>query len=288
MIPLPMVGVLPSETPLLLIHSHQMQCLHCHFDFRSSGHYSRHLRSQQLNEPVTSVSDEPRIDVQDLSAAVRSKRGRTLTRMVPEPSKRPRGNIQTPEIANTIPEPSKRPRGNVQTPKIANTTPLSSTTQQNTRNECGGIRHNCPDPHASAQVVRKPGKGLLRLAPRSEAGKIVKVCVFKDVRSRQFNPLAPFENVYKYKLARFFHENKTSLKNIDSFFVNNLLPVDQPGTASLHFKSGHTWQNKMREVIDQPPWHRGTVSFYLQYGCAFYYRDVECTLMYLLRQRTFA
>jgi len=154
MIPLLTVGILPSETPLLLIHSHQMQCLHCHFEFHSGGHYSRHLRREHPNEPVTSVSNEPRIDIQELSAAVGSKRGRALTRVVPEPSKRPRGNVQTAEIANITPEPSKRPRGNIQTPKIATTTPGSSTSQKNTRNECGGIQHNGSDPHKSAQVVR--------------------------------------------------------------------------------------------------------------------------------------
>jgi len=207
--------------------------------------------------------------------------------MIPEPSNRPRVNVQTPEIANTTPEPSKCPRGHVQTPEIANTTPGSSISQQNTWNECGGIRHNCPDPQESAQFVGKPGKGPLCLPPRYEPGNIVEVCVFKDVRSRQFNPLVPYENVYEYKLVRFFYQSKTSLKNIDSFFDNNLLPVDQPGTASVQFKSGYTWQNKIWELIDQPPWHRGTVDFHLQHGCAFYYRDVECTLKYLLLQRTF-
>jgi len=249
-----------------------MQCLHCHFEFRSAGHYGRHLRSQHPNEPVVPLFDEPRVDLQELSAVVGSKRGRALTWMIPGPSKRPRSNVQSSEIANT--------------------TLGGSTSQQGTRNECAGIRHNCPDPQGSTQestqVVARPGKGPLRLPPRYEAGKVVKVCVFQDVRSRQFNPLAPFESVYEYKLARFFHESKTSLKNIDSFFVNNLLPVDQPGTASVHFKSGYTWRNKMRELIDQPPWHRGTVDFHLQHGCAFYYRDVECTRRYLLRQRTFA
>jgi len=283
-----MVGVLPSEPPSPLTHSHQMQCLHCHFEFRSAGPYGRHLRSQHPNEVVTSVFDEHRIDVQELLAEEGSKRGRALTRMIPEPSKRPRGNVQTPEIANATSEPSKRPGGNVQTPRIVNTTPGSSISQQNTRNECGGIPHNCPDLQESAQVVGKPGKGPLHLPPRYEFGKIVEVYVFKIVQSRQLNSLAPFENVYKYKLARFFHPSKTSLKNIDTFFVNNLLPVDLPGTASVYFKSGHTWQNKMRELIDQPPWHRGTVDFHLQHGCAFYYRDVECTLRYLLWPRTFA
>jgi len=170
-----MVGVIPSEPPSPLTHSHQMQCLHYHFEFRSAGHYGRHLRSQHSNTPVTSVFHEPHIDVQELSAAVGSKLGRVLTRMVLELSKRPRGNVQTPEIGNTTPEPSKRSTGNVQTAEIANTTPGSSISQQNTQNEHGGIQHNGLDPQESAQVVGKPGKGPLRLPPRYESGQIVEV-----------------------------------------------------------------------------------------------------------------
>jgi len=63
--------------------------------------------------------------------------------------------------------------------------------------------------------------------------------------------------------------------------------MDQPRTASVHFNSGHTWQNKMWVLIDQPQWHRGRVDFHLQHGCAFYSRDMEYTLRYLLRQRMF-
>jgi hypothetical protein len=138
-----------------------MQCLHCHFEFRSARHYGRHLWSQHPNEPVAPLFDEPRVDIQELSAAVGSKRGRALTWMIPEPSKHPRSNVQTPEIANK--------------------TPGGSTSQEDTRNECGGIQHNRPDPQESIQVVAKPGKGPLRLPPRYEAGRIVKVCIFQDV-----------------------------------------------------------------------------------------------------------
>ena len=94
--------------------------------------------------------------------------------------------------------------------------------------------------------------------------------------------------MYEYKLARFFHQSKTTLKQIDDFFKSNLLPADLPETASVHFKSGLTWRNKMRDLVDLPIWHYGTVDFYLQQGCGFYYRDIQSTLEYLLQQRTFA
>jgi len=86
--------------------------------------------------------------------------------------------------------------------------------------------------------------------------------------------------------VRFFHQTKTALINLDSVFFNNLLLMDQPRIASVEFQSGHTCQNKMRELIDQALWHRGTVNFHLQHEWAFYYRDMEYALKYLSRQRT--
>ena len=114
------------------------------------------------------------------------------------------------------------------------------------------------------------------------------MCVFQYVRSELFNPLAPFESVYKYKLARFFHRSKMPLPQIDEFIKSNLLPSDLPQTSRVHFKSGYTWRNKMRWLIDQAPWLHGTLDFHLPQGCAFYYRYVESTIAYLLRKRTFA
>jgi len=105
MIPLLMVGVLPSEPPSPLMHSYQMQCLQCHFEFHFAGNYSRHLRRHHGKEPVISVFDERRIDVQELSAALGSKSGRDLTQMIPDSSKRSRDNVQTPEIASTTSGP---------------------------------------------------------------------------------------------------------------------------------------------------------------------------------------
>ena len=127
-----------------------------------------------------------------------------------------------------------------------------------------------------------------RRGPEYVAGKVIGMCIFQYVRSERFNPLAPFDNVYEYKLARFFHRSKTCLNQIDEFFKSNLLPKDLPKTSRVHFKSGYTLRNKMRELMDQPPWLQGTVDFHLQTGCAFYYRDVKSTIAYLLRRRTFA
>ena len=41
-------------------------------------------------------------------------------------------------------------------------------------------------------------------------------------------------------------------------------------------------------MIDQLGWIKGTVDFHLHQGCAFYFRDLEDTIQYLLRQRVYA
>jgi len=121
------------------------------------------------------------------------------------------------------------------------------------------------------------------LGSQYEAGKVIGTCIFEYIQSPDFNPLAPFENVYEYKLARYFYRSKASLWQIDKFFKTNLLPTDLPETSRVYFKSSYTWRNKMCElVMEQPRWLQGTVDFYLQQGCAFYYRDVKSTVSYLL------
>jgi len=117
-----------------------------------------------------------------------------------------------------------------------------------------------------------------------EVGKIIATRPLDDLQRLQFNPIFPFQSAYEYKLAKFFHESKTSFTNIDRFFKASLLP-DAHG---VHFQSGYTWRNKMRAMIDQPSWIKGTVDFHLQRGCTFYYRDLEDTIQYLLRQQAYA
>jgi len=122
--------------------------------------------------------------------------------------------------------------------------------------------------------TEEPRSSPESLPPQYAAGRVIKRSIFKHVRSQQFDALAPFANVYEYKLARFFHQSKTTLKQIDDFFKNNLLPADLPETASVHFKLGLTWRNKMRDLVDLPTWHRGKVDFYLQQGCGLNYRNI--------------
>ena len=109
-----------------------------------------------------------------------------------------------------------------------------------------------------------------------------------DLQKLDFNPISPLQNAYEYKLARFFHDSKTSLTNIDRFFKADLLTSARSKTQKGYFQSGHTWRNKMWAMVDQPEWQRGTVDFHLQKDCSLYYRDLEDTVRYLVKQRAYA
>ena len=86
------------------------------------------------------------------------------------------------------------------------------------------------------------------LPPEYEVGRIVAVRALDDLLQLQLNPIFPFHSVPEYKLPRFFHESKISFINIDWFFKANVLPNNH----RIHLRSGYTWRNKMREMIDLP------------------------------------
>ena len=68
------------------------------------------------------------------------------------------------------------------------------------------------------------------------------------------------------------------MKSIDTYFKNDLLAKSLPGTATVHFKSGHTWRDMMRELVDLPKWHQGTVDYYLHQGWLFHFREIRSTI----------
>jgi len=78
------------------------------------------------------------------------------------------------------------------------------------------------------------------------------------------------------------------MKQIDQFFHDELLPRDTFQSLRVEYKSGHTWRNKMRGLIDKPEWQNGTVDFHLQRGVKIFYRDVVECIRYLLCQKAFA
>ena len=109
-----------------------------------------------------------------------------------------------------------------------------------------------------------------------------------DLQKLDFNLISPFQNAYEYELARFFNHSKTLLTNIDRFFKEDLLTSAQSKIENVYFRSANTWRNKMRAIVDQDEWQRGTVDFHLQKDCSFYYRDLEDTVRYLVKQRAYA
>ena len=113
------------------------------------------------------------------------------------------------------------------------------------------------------------------------------MCIFQYVRRKQFNPLATFDHVYEYKLARFVPVSNMSLQQRGKFIKSNPIPSNLPQTYRVHFKSGYTWRNTMQELMDQPPWLQDTVDFHLQQDCKFNYSEVESEIGYHLLQRTF-
>jgi len=119
-------------------------------------------------------------------------------------------------------------------------------------------------------------------------GQAIRRSLFIHIRSPSWNPLSPFTTAYEYKLARFFHQSKTSMKQIDQLFYDELLPRDTFQSLRVEYKSGHTWRNKMRGLIDETEWQNGTVDFHLQRGVKFFYRDVVECIRDLLRQKAFA
>jgi len=144
------------------------------------------------------------------------------------------------------------------------------------------------DPDAPGEQAVPDGKGSRPvtecLPAEYGAGKIIATRAVDDLQRLRFNPILPFQMAYQYKLVKFFHESKSSLVIINQFFKAGLL-LD---AHRVHFQSGYTWRNKMREMIDQPGWMKGTVDFHLHKGYIFYYRDLEDTIQYLLQQHAYA
>jgi len=140
------------------------------------------------------------------------------------------------------------------------------------------------DPDASGEQAVPHSEGSWPVAEyppaEYEAGRIVAVRALDDLQWLQLNPIFPFQSVPEYKLTRFFPESKWSLINIDRFCKANVLL----NTHGIHFRSGYTWRNTMRGMIDQLGCIKGTVDFQLHQGCAFYCRDLEDTIQYMLRQ----
>ncbi|KAF8414646.1 hypothetical protein BGX38DRAFT_1281763 [Terfezia claveryi] len=236
-----------------------MRCRFCDFEFQKAGQYGRHLRAQHSESASAAQSHNPVEDQQEqrhpyTNSSVSKTSGSETSVSVRRPAwlKRTRSVSPTSTEVRTI--PAKRLR---QTGALLSTYLNESLGDLEVRTSSVEV----------GDVFKESGRSL---------------CSLHNICQQ-----TPFQNAYEYKLARFFHESKTSLTNIDRFFKQNLLPPGLSEDDGVHFHSGYTWRNKMREMIDQPGWQTGTVDFHLQKGSAFYYRDLEDTVRYLLQQRAY-
>jgi hypothetical protein len=142
-------------------------------------------------------------------------------------------------VATNSKRHSKRPRTSSTTIAKSVKHWKVSVSARNTHNDTKNIQEDVSGPG-------KPEPAHYLLPSEFEAGKVLKTSIFKSIRSPQYNPLAPFQNMYEYKLAWLFHQSKTSLQDINNFFKNGLLPGNLPETTSVSFKSGYMWRKKMQ------------------------------------------
>jgi len=69
---------------------------------------------------------------------------------------------------------------------------------------------------------------------------------------------------------------------INEFFRDNLIP-----DVGLSFRSGHTFYNQTRLMIDNPEWTTGLIQYPLRLQSEFRYRNIIECIEYLLCQRAF-
>lgn len=131
--------------------------------------------------------------------------------------------------------------------------------------------------------------GLRQALARLKPGRVVAIKRLDALRHPGYNHLHPFKSPLDYKLARFFNGSRIAMTKIDEFFKDGLLDISRhlrAGTVS--FKSAYTLNQKIQQMIIDPPWMQKTVDYTLQPGTVFYYRNVLECIQYLLRQRSFA
>ena len=175
-----------------------MQCDFCHFNFTSAGHYGRHLRSkhpdkrhQQSKQQVGDSQRPPADDLVPLSAPTSAPHGRSAAR--------PRADSESGKGYS------------VKCLKTLHQEQRSIESQTITAAESSNAILNSPTEHSIPVTPQEPPIIIQPLPAEYAVSRVLHIQPFANAHSSQFNPLAPFENVFKYKLARFFHESKTTL-----------------------------------------------------------------------------
>jgi len=189
-----------------------MQCQFCNHHFTTAGHYGCHLRANHHGKEL----------------------GSNCLQKAPPP------------------EPQSVPR-NLKCHRLNNLGAMNASPQQDLDDnhnldsiETPGSRRAIvgPDSPAASLEYHLPHSLMVR--------QVIRHSLFTHIRSPLWNPLSPFTTAYEYKLARFLHQNKTSMKQIDQFFHDELLPRDTFQLLRVEYKSGHTWRNKICGLVDEP------------------------------------
>jgi len=225
-----------------------MRCQFCNYDFTTAGHYGRHLHANHHGKELGSNCLQ-KPPPPELQSVPRNLKCRHLNNLRATNAS-PQQDLDDNHNLNSIETPGSRRA------TVGPDSPAAS------------LEHHLPHSLMVGQAIRRS--------------------LFTHIRSPSWNPLSPFMTAYEYKLAHFFHQSKTSMKQIDQFFHNELLPRDTFQSLRVEHKSSHTWRNKMRGLVDEPEWQNGTMDFHLQRGIKFFYRDVVECIHYLLRQKAFA
>ncbi|KAF8435536.1 hypothetical protein BGX38DRAFT_1286409 [Terfezia claveryi] len=227
-----------------------MRCQFCNYQFTVAGHYGRHLRKKHPGKELQLPKKPATPDPHSLSGTLKRRRKYSddaVLRVTNGVTEH--GSEATPTVL-----------GNIRLPSIAQ---ISSDTLS---------PHQCTEEYLPQSL---------------QVGQVTRQSLFTPILNPSWNPLLPFTSAYEYKLARFFHQSKTSMKQIDQFFKDELLPLDTSRTIGVGYRSAHTWRNKMRALIDQPAWQHGTVDFHLQRGVTFFYRDLNSVfVIFSARKRT--
>ena len=247
-----------------------MRCQFCNNHFMTAGHYGRHLRANHSKEQRSKSLHEALPP--NLQAVPMTRKRRHLRNLGAANTQAPPLNLQSLAMTRKRRRLSNLEAGNTHScphldrghnpcnikspvsrgspaapggPVASHEQDLQTSTHASDRNHgLDGIK--LPDsrgtPMAPDDRVASRQQHLLEVRM---VGQVICQSLFIDIRHPSWNPLIPFSNAYEYKLARFFHQSKTSMKQIYQFFHDDLCTMNTSPMLKIGHESGHIWRKKM-------------------------------------------
>jgi len=245
-----------------------MQCQFCNNYYMTAGHYGRHLRANHSKEQRSkSLHEALPSNLQSVPRTPKHRRPSNLGAANTH-SCHPldRGHDQA-NIKSTVGRGSPSAPGGPAASHVRDLQPSSHTSHHN--HGLDGIKS--PNREATPLAPDDPVASHQQyLSEELMVGQAIRRSLFIDIQNPSWNPLFPFTNAHEYKLARFFHKSKTSRKEIDQFFHDDLLHMNTSQMLKIKYQSGHMWRKKMQGLVNEPEWQNGTVDFHLQAGVKFF------------------